>query len=604
MPNYNNIQFLDKEKLEDNVNKNITALTPIKAHWGPINWPTLVTKETIKDTFGDYDVDNENEWMQCYNFSTYSNNLEIYRVAKLSSTPTFNGVTKDLTAVTGSSHAHLFMYDATQNALNTVWNETDNGSTLIFDKNDHEQVTNTPTYGSNQLFFIYGKYTGDEGNNIGISIASYLDDLNALYIFKEYYELTVDLPGAFSVGNTVTGDTSNAIGTITRIVGNVLYVNLTSKEYFQSGEDLNAASATISSIVEKDSVDYNETFFERTKRSLKLNEVCIVVTHNNIIKESHIISLDVDDHNYYETLDSKYIKLIIPSTYTPAVSTDILATKQAKSPIQMSNEKLLFGNTGYSDVSSAEIVTQLELLREKDFSNFFIIFTSSSDIDIQTEVKDIVELKLSCFGLASFYADPIRDYETLFNSKHMAIFRSYKKQYNIFEEYITTYDIIGDIAGLIISSLNAGNYNGIVGGRNSLKNIISINEFTKSESEALFEQSYNIISRNRAQFFIDGNYTTVADKNPIDSSMTIRLLIVYIIKTMENFSNEEISNEIDEKFERRLKITLNNLKKSVKKYLKDFDYEYEIIDTKIKIYLYIAPEKLIDTLEFTVGEIV
>ena len=602
MPNYNNVQFLSKEKLEDNIPKNITSLSFIRSHWGPINWPTLITKETLKDSFGDYDADNENEWMQCYNFTTYSDNLEIYRVAPLSSTPTFSGVTSDLTAVTGSSHAHLFIYDATQNALNKVWNETDNGSNLIFDKNDFEQETNTPTFGSNQIFFVYGKYTGDEGNNIGISIASYLDDLEDLYIFKEYYELTVDVPGAFLVNDTITGDTSNAIGTVKRIVDDVLYVELTSKEYFQASETINAATATIASIVEKDNVDYNETFFERTRRNLKLNEVCIVVTHNNIIKETNIISLDVNDYNYYETMESNYIKLLIPDTYEAAEESDLLATKQEKSPIQMSNEKLLFGNTGYSDMSASNIVSQLELLRDKDFVDFALLFSSYSDIDVQTEIKDICENRGDCFGIISYYDDPIRDYETLFNSKHIAVFRSYKKQYNIFEEYIIEYDVIGDIAGMIVDNLNNGNFNSIVGARNSLDNILSVNEFTKEEIDALFVQSYNVISRNRDSFYINGNYTTKEDKNPIDSAMTTRLLIVYIIKTTETFLDDELSTELDENFENRLQVYFNSLKRTVRKFMQDFDYEYEINDNNLTIYLYLAPEILLDTLEFTIFE--
>ena len=250
MPKFQNISFESKEKLPDSTKKNVTALTFMQCHWGPVNIPTEITKETLKNKFGFYDSDTENDWMQAYNFGTYTDNLEIYRVANLSSTPTFDGVTNLLTSIVGSSHAHLFINTADQTSLHSVWHETNNGSDLLYHKNDEEEKENEPTFASAQILCVHGKYVGDEGNNIGISIASYLDDIKSEYIFKEYYEVDVTDVTGFATDDNVIGLTTKTIGTIKRILGNTLYIDVTSGK-FENGEIIYCSDVTISNIDSK-----------------------------------------------------------------------------------------------------------------------------------------------------------------------------------------------------------------------------------------------------------------------------------------------------------------------------------------------------------------
>jgi hypothetical protein len=400
MANYENIVWKNEAKEETIRNNFINSLTFGLFDWGNINLPTEITLDTIQKLFGTYDTENEEEWMQAYNFLSYVNSLDIYRISHLSTYPTFDAGTDYLTDVDGISHAMAFVRNVTSGNKCT-WNESDNGSDLILKLNDQSIPTNEPTFASDQVLFIYAKYAGGYGNNIGIAIATYLDDLTTTYIFNNDYILDVTDASSFSVGNTITGDTSGATGTITAIKNNAIYVSLTTNTEFDSTETINTATTTIQSVTDPDQIDNNPLFFDIVGRQLDYNEICIVETLDNNIVNSHIVSLDSDDTDklYIENIESDYIEIILNPSYTPVVSTDNLATMQSKLPESLPNFKLAFGDSGFNYIELNDYLEQLENLKDEHFTDMNIIFSEVQDYRVQEKVVEVVDARSNTFAI-------------------------------------------------------------------------------------------------------------------------------------------------------------------------------------------------------------
>ena len=671
MPNYKNIFFEDKEKIIDTDYKDVNALTPVLAHWGNITLPTFVTKNTLIDKFGNYDSDNEDEWMQAYNFLTYSDNLEIFRISDVTPVPTFDGVTDYLTSVDDIGHAHLFINNISDpnEELVNVWHQTDNGSSLIFKKNDDTNATNEPNFATDQLMLVYAKYAGEEGNNIGISTASYLDDLKTSYVFKEYYEIQLASTSGYSVDEVIYGATSKAEGTIKRIVDDYLYVDVTYGEFvngediyrnyttieyidgndiyvadatefiatetiegltsgatatisskvgniltttpiagtFQVGEKIHDSADAITAIVDKDDVDENETFFDSFPKTLKVNEFTLVVTHNDIIKERHLLSLDPEDNNYIENMESDYIYIYHDVNITLSVDGDSLSDKQDRMIPHISNEKLLFGESGLSGIGTSRWTGQLEELKDKTICRSSIIFSDNQTLAIQQKIQDVVDDRGNSFAILNNYTDDTMEPETDFNSKNVAFFYNYKRQYNIFDESVSTYGITGDVAGSIVEKLNNDEFIKYFGVRNSsLKNILMINEFSDTLQHTYKNLSYNLIQRNQETFYIDGNYTTIANKNPLDTNMVMRILVIVIKKWVVDFMDNEIGKNMDKNMENRVYTFMDSVSQTVKPFLNTFSYDVKFNPGQyiVEINVLIEPSILLDTMVFKIDEIV
>jgi len=183
MINLGKIKFSTEVKQIQEEQGNFYGCSWMQTNWGPIKQLVSVRDNKELDLlFGTYDDSNENAWFQMYNFLLYSRNLKVFRCGSETAIPTFDGG-NDLTAVNGSSNSHLFVSDENTDTIDT-WNSTDNGSDLYIRLNDLGEEENLPTFASTQILFVAARYTGTEGNNIGISIANYLDDLSTRTIFK------------------------------------------------------------------------------------------------------------------------------------------------------------------------------------------------------------------------------------------------------------------------------------------------------------------------------------------------------------------------------------------------------------------------------------
>jgi len=163
------------------------GLTFLETDWGNINHSTPVADEAeLILKFGNYNSVNENDWMQAWNFLQYSPSLKIFRVAKKEQVLTWTAdPTPALATVTGSATAHLFVFDKALVAatLTSYWLNT-NGTSLFYHYNDISQKQNIPTMLTNQLLFIHGRYCGNRGNDLAVSIVNDESDLSTVTVFN------------------------------------------------------------------------------------------------------------------------------------------------------------------------------------------------------------------------------------------------------------------------------------------------------------------------------------------------------------------------------------------------------------------------------------
>jgi len=182
-----------------------------------------------------------------------------------------------------------------------------------------------------------------------------------------------------------------------------------------------------------------------------------------------------------------------------------------------------------------------------------------------------------------------------FEFENATLYCNKKTQKNPVTNEITEFGVTGDIAGLLIAKLNAGEFYDVVGSRNSsIKNILSINEFTYDETIDLQSNLTNIVQRQGNDFFLYGSATNVLDQKELTSNLNIMIIKLFLEKQVTKFMDGMISeNNTTLEFRRKIDNRMQNIKKSVKKYMKDFDYkvEYGQNDKLIDIYLYESYEK-------------
>lgn len=443
MFNLKNISFQESKQVQTEVDGKHYGLGTMQATWGPVNEPIkITTTEELINKFGIYDVSNINDWFQCYNFLSYSNMLKVYRLAARTATPIFDGVTGYVESIDGSSHAHLFI-NSISNGYLREWNETDNGSNLFLKLNNYTQEQNEPTFGSDQILYAYAKYPGTLGNGIGITIANYYTDLTTSYVFRQYDQISVVNPSAFTVNDVIVSE-NGAYGTVISKSGDILQVSVTSGT-FALNESLDIdnintppvysiAEDVITNIQETEDPEVNYTLQEVFQRSIGLAEIGIIITYDDEIKESGIFSLDSNATNALVIWENDWVQFKMDSTYSYPLATDSVVTHQTKMPLAITNRKLIWGvNT---DLQTADIITQLDKLKNKYFCDFTVMFMDTATSSIQDKLDEIKVARDDIEIFVNIYEE-VTDGDFLITNEEKYIITNYSE--NI--AYILTSDL-------------------------------------------------------------------------------------------------------------------------------------------------------------------
>lgn len=390
MANFQNISIIAENQRQYDLEGSFYGLTFFQSDWGNIDLPTEVTDvNDFVSKFGEYRADNKNDWFQIYNFLQYSRNLKIFRLAWLESFPNFDAGTHDLLTAYGSTHSHLFLNSKFYSDRFSVWNSVNNGSTLYFKANDLSPVQNTPTFlPTHQHIFVSGKYAGERGNDIGITIANINTDLENSYVFK-HTELFVNDKSLFTIGDVVIGDTSLASGVVVQIHSNqdIIYVDKCSISSFTIGETVNVGLDSITDMNSADDVDTNYKLSEVFKRSINIHEIGIVVTLDDQIMESGIYSLSYTDDNYILVNEFQWINVIINSDWIDPRTLTVAADQNKNIIAEITNDKLRLGFSTFLPEPSG--VDQLDLLKDEYFADFSVLFTDTYVYDLIEKLKEI-----------------------------------------------------------------------------------------------------------------------------------------------------------------------------------------------------------------------
>jgi len=355
------------------------GLTFFHSNWGNMNYPTrVIDQEELEKKFGYLDSEKD-DWMQAWNFLAYIKNLKIFRVGKQEPVASFD-VSNDLTSVTGAGNSMTFLNNQVTaiTTATSVWNSVTNGASIYYHLNDIHVPQNEPTLGTNQLLFVVAKYPGTLGNEIGISIVNSDSNLKRSFVFKHDYSNVTSVSG-ITAGDTIYGSTTSAYGTIEQIIDSTIYFRM-ENGIFSAGETFtlnSTAIGTFSAINTEDDVENKVRMNQIFDRKIKEHEIGIVVSVENEIVESEIVSLDYINDNFIEDWNSDYLEFIVNENYQDP--TDLApASKPAYMLWETVNEKLLFGSS--DSPSTAEIKTQLDKLKGETYGKYSVIFHCNIDV--------------------------------------------------------------------------------------------------------------------------------------------------------------------------------------------------------------------------------
>jgi len=247
------------------------------------------------------------------------------------------------------------------------------------------------------------------------------------------------------------------------------------------------------------------------------------------------------------------------------------------------------------------IITTFDILTGQ-YQDFDIRVIPTSTIrfsgDVNLTYNPTITFELTGTGIPSTISFTDYEFETA------TMFANTKTQKNPYTDVITEYGVSGDIAGLLISKMNDGNFYDVIGSNNSsIKNILSIDEFTYDETIELQNNYKNIIQRQGTDYYMYGNTTSETDQTKMLSNfnlMVIKLFmekqIVKFLDTMisENFTDETTLDFIDSK--------MSDIKNSVKKYLRDFDYriDYNVNSKLIDVIIWESFDKPISKINIDI----
>lgn len=323
--------------------------------------------------FGKANDDNYESWFSAYNFLQYPGQLYVVRV--LDKTTSYNAGKK-------------FMdYDAAAptpvNVSNYLGNEDD-------------VENHVPSFGADEIIHVYGKYPGDKGNDISVSVTNSID------FVSKTFDIGVITGGPYELGEEVVGVTSGAKGIITDLIIPVatqtgIKVQVTVGE-FDLNEDIEGvtslASAEITAIAGIAEASIGVTFKSLFEYVPESDEIAVVVWDEDTVIETYIVSLtpgskDFEgNNNYIENYINQRSNYIV-TFHNTAISDSIAA--QSKTAL-----------VGGVDVIAAnsDVMLGYDLYENpEEFDVNMLIDGAYTDSVIQQYIIDnILEVRKDCVG--------------------------------------------------------------------------------------------------------------------------------------------------------------------------------------------------------------
>ena len=298
------------------------------------------------------------------------------------------------------------------------------------------------------------------------------------------------------------------------------------------------------------------------------DEFAFVVSIEGVPKEFRIVSSNRDDANFIENINFKYV----------------ICYFNKQIPEQCIREPLYFGQC--DALNWDERVAQIESLNLNPYRNLIVLF-SSDTIEVAEAWDSIKGSRLFFYGsqdpfsnvgiklLPAFYGKTILD--------------------PISNEYIET-SYSGDVAGLVVSKLNQRSYSELIAlPEREFQGILSVRSIPDAMVDTGLQARINYIARKGNKFTLQGNFSDI--QTGMRKHLNIRILLAYVEKQIELLLNSFL---FQTDYEGDLRSDLNDIKKSVRIFLKTFDITLKIDGKNIDVDIWIETNQPYRTLRFNV----
>jgi hypothetical protein len=425
--------------------------------------------------------------------------------------------------------------------LPSIWNENYNGSDLYLKLNEQIEAINTPTFHDLQIMAIMAKYAGDYGDNLKVTIASYLDNLNQITLFNESDNLT--------------------------------------RNYYLS---------------------------ELFNRKLNINEHVMVVCKDGVILDKFIFSLDNTDIRYIDNIECAYLDFYVNPNYTKAISSDTDLDKKKKAIYNTTYTALSLGNSGFNKITNADYERDLELLKDRYYADFRIIFTSGDNTTIHEYAKNVVNQRgdaeliicahekfyyTSIFGFDSYGLSAtgsvvslsfnVYDYYETIDSKNVAFFYNYKKI--DVNGTIKNHSIAGDLAGTIVQAMINMKFKEI-GFLEFGNNILSINDLDNIVINSLNLSYVNVMARSGLTYKIKGDCVM----KDVSYGLNYQMIKLYVISAYLSWSDLMTHENMDDELSKDLDKLTENINTMLSNYTTEFQTYSKINMDEFRVTLEIS----------------
>ena len=415
--------------------------------------------------------------------------------------------------------------------ITKVWNEIYNGTDLYLKLNRQMEAKNIPTFNDFQILAVMAKYAGEYGNNIRITVASYLDDLTQLTVFNE--------DDNYSPNYYLSELFKNHLN----INEHVMVVCIDGKIVDSFMFSLDNTDIRYIDNIECEYLD----FYVNPNYTKAISTDSTIIKSHKALPNNTYISLTLGNSGFYQISESDYerdLALLIDRYFV--------------------DFRVMF--------TSGDNLNIYDYARNVvDNRSDAMLIISTHEKLYRTSIYGFDSYGLSAGGSTSSLSfNPIDLYSTI-DSKNVSFFYNFKK-IDIDGE-IKNHSVAGDIAGNIVQSIIDMRFKEI-GFFNFGNDILSINDFSYDEINYLNLYYVNCLKRYSQLYKIEGDYVL---KN-ISYGFNYQMIKLYVIASYLSWSNDRLFENINNNLDGELKKYIANVNTMISNYVSNFE-SFARIDT-------------------------
>lgn len=435
----------------------------------------------------------------------------------------------------GSTDTGLLAYEIGDT---NIWNETNNGGDLYLLINDRNEPLNEPTYGTDQFLFISSKYPGAHGDNLSITLCTYMDDI---------------------ADETVYGsnDTINRNYYVSELFSDPLDIN----EFCVVVSLNNEVVETLVYSMDQDSVNYIS--------NVDSNYISIYVNTSY----TSAISTDTDI-----TKKLKMPKKLINQSLSFGNSGfNQMSYDMYEEQLNLVKDDFFVDfRIMFTSGDSSNIHTLCRDIVEEKGGSMLLIGVSEKLNGIGVFGKDAYGLLSG--GSKTQLSFDITEHYTTIDSEFVSIIYDYKKNYDEVSGQIEYQSVIGDISGEIIQNIINNNFKEINKYTFS-SNFLAINERDNRELASLKSFYINSMKRISGIYRVNGDYVLKKGSH----GFTYNLIWIYVIGLLKKWGEDNQHENIDSKLNEGLDNLTDNIINSLSRYADKLKMNVELIDDDFTI---------------------